>query len=110
METINSVVMKVNATTGVANSGLAASELKLMPNPTSGAFVVSGTIGSKASEVVNLEVTDMLGQVVYRGQTTTRNGELNASVQLTGSLANGMYMLNVSNGSDRKVFHFVLKQ
>ncbi|MBX2907812.1 MAG: Ig-like domain-containing protein [Taibaiella sp.] len=110
METINSVVMKVNATTSVASTGVAASELRMMPNPTSGAFVVTGTIGNKASEVVNLEVTDMLGQVVYRGQTTTKGGELNASVQLTGNLANGMYMLNVSNGSERKVFHFVLKQ
>ena len=110
METINSVVMTVNGTTGVANTGLSASELKLMPNPTSGSFVVSGTLGSKADESVTFEVTDMLGQVVYRGSVLARDGELNERIQLTGTLANGMYMLNVSNGTDRKVFHFVLKQ
>jgi len=109
METINSVVMKVNGTTGVATTGLSASELKLMPNPTSGTFVVSGKLGS-SNEAVTFEVTDMLGQVVYRGNVLARNGELNERIQLTGSLANGMYMLSVVNGSDRKVFHFVLKQ
>lgn len=110
METINSVVMKVNGTTSVANMGVSASELRLMPNPTSGAFVVTGTMGSKASETVTLEVTDMLGQVVYRGTANAKNGELNANVQLTGALANGMYMLSVNSGSEHKVFHFVLKQ
>ncbi|MBX2905846.1 MAG: Ig-like domain-containing protein [Taibaiella sp.] len=110
METINSVVMTVNGQTSVATTGLANSELKLMPNPTSGAFVVSGTVGSKADQAVTFEVTDMLGQVVYRGNTVARGGALNERIELTGTLANGMYMLNVSNGTDRKVFHFVLKQ
>jgi len=110
METINSVVMQVNGTTGVANTGITASDLRLMPNPTTGAFVVSGTLGSQADGEVTLEVTDMLGQVVYRGSPAVRGGVLNERVQLGSNLANGMYMMNVSNGNDRKVFHFVLKQ
>jgi hypothetical protein len=52
----------------------------------------------------------MLGQVVYSGTAKARGGNLNERVELGSGLANGMYLLNISNGNDRKVFHFVLKQ
>jgi len=106
---INSVIMSV-VPSGITTAAFSASELKLMPNPTSGTFVVSGKLGGDLNEVARVEVTDMLGQVVYSGNATARNGELNERIQLDGSLANGMYMLSVGNASDRKVFHFVLKQ
>ncbi len=110
LETINSIVMKITPTTGVGTTSITTGDIRMMPNPTNGTFTVSGTLGSQIDEQVSLEITDVLGQVVYRAATVARAGILNEQVQLSSSLANGMYMLNISNGNDRKVFHFVLKQ
>ena len=38
------------------------------------------------------------------------NGVLNTTVQTGNNLANGMYMLNITLGAERKAFHFVVKQ
>ncbi len=109
-ETINSVVLSVGPATGVAQTGWSASDLRLVPNPNSGTFVLSGNLGSVAEETVSVQITDMLGQVVYNNVLRVQNGSINERISLSGALANGMYMLNVSNGAERKVFHFVLKQ
>ncbi len=110
LETINSVVMKVTPTTGVGTTSITMGDIRLVPNPNSGAFTVSGTLGSAADADLTLEITNMLGQVVYSGTAKARGGNLNERVQLSSGLANGMYLLNISNGNDRKVLHFVLKQ
>jgi uncharacterized protein YjdB len=110
LETINSVVMKVTPTTGVGTTSITMGDIRLVPNPNSGAFTVSGTLGSAADADLKLEITNMLGQVVYSGTAKARGGNLNERVELGSGLANGMYLLNISNGNDRKVFHFVLKQ
>ncbi|MBX2905848.1 MAG: T9SS type A sorting domain-containing protein [Taibaiella sp.] len=106
---LNSVIMSIEPT-GITPLVISGADLKLMPNPTNGSFVISGTVGSKVDEAITFEVTDMLGQVVCRGNTIARAGSLNERIELKGTLANGMYMLSVSNGNDRKLFHFVLKQ
>jgi uncharacterized protein YjdB len=108
--TLNSVVMKVTPTTGVGTTSISMGDIRLVPNPNNGAFTVSGTLGSAADADLTLEITNMLGQVVYSGTAKARGGNLNERVQLSSGLANGMYLLNISNGNDRKVFHFVLKQ
>jgi len=110
LATINSVVMKVTPATGVGTVTMLNGDIRLVPNPNNGSFVVSGTTGTTANEAIMLEVTDMLGQVVYKGTTTAHNGVLNQQVQLSNNLANGMYMLNISTANDHKVFHFVVKQ
>ncbi|WP_345084785.1 Ig-like domain-containing protein, partial [Nemorincola caseinilytica] len=107
---INSVSMKVTPATGVSVQAIGNSEIRLMPNPNAGVFTVSGTLGTRADEAVTFEVTDMLGQVVYRGSTVAKGGTLEARIELTNTLASGMYMLNMSIGAERKAFHFVVKQ
>ena len=52
----------------------------------------------------------MLGQVIYKQNATTQNGSLNEQISLSNSLANGMYLLNVSSGTEHKVFHFVIEK
>lgn len=94
---------------GVHNVVLAGSDISLVPNPNKGQFTVKGTLVSNTDQDVNLEVTNMLGQVVYTTVVTARNGELNEKVQL-GTIANGMYILNLRSGSETKVFHMVIEQ
>ena len=84
--------------------------IMLLPNPNNGSFVVKGTLGVSLSEDMSLEVTDMLGQTVYTGHTQAKNGEFSQQVMLSGTLANGMYMLTVRSQHMNSVFHFVLEQ
>jgi hypothetical protein len=69
---------------------------------------VNGTV--EAGTDVVLQVTDVLGQIVYTRTVAASNGTLNESVSLSNLLANGMYMLNVYSGTDRRTFRFMLKQ
>jgi hypothetical protein len=52
----------------------------------------------------------MLGQTVYNGNATITNGNINERIDLNNTLANGMYILNITAGSDRKSMQFVVNK
>jgi len=97
------------STTGVNQVTLAGSDIKLIPNPNKGVFAIKGTLGTTNDEEVGVEVTDMLGQVVYNSKVTAHNGVLNETIQLR-TLANGMYLVNLHSGAENKVFHIVIER
>jgi len=104
----NSLIIYTNeSVTQITNNG---SDVMLIPNPNNGAFTIKGTLGTTTDEEVSVEVFDMLGQAIYKSHVMTHNGDLNEQVQLSGSLANGMYMLNLRSASRNNVFHFVIEQ
>jgi hypothetical protein len=105
----NSITMHV-ANVGVKPVSLAGSNITLVPNPNKGIFTLKGSLGTASDEEVSVEAVNMLGQVVYSAKMIARNGELNERIQLTSSLANGMYILNVRSGTENKTFHFVIEQ
>ena len=72
-------------------------------------FTIKGTIAAGNDEV-SVEVTNMLGQVVYNSKVAVQNGNINEKIQLSSSLTNGMYILNLRSGSQNNVFHFVIEQ
>jgi hypothetical protein len=84
--------------------------INMQPNPNKGTFTVKGTVGSVEDEEVTLEVTDVLGQVLYKGKVVAQGGRLNETITLSNTLANGMYILNVQSGTENKTFHFVIEQ
>ncbi len=86
------------------------SDIRLVPNPNKGLFTIRGSLGNGRDEEVNVDVTDMLGQVVYRGVMKAKLGKLDTQVQLGGNLANGMYILTLRTDTEQKVFHFVMEQ
>jgi hypothetical protein len=81
-----------------------------MPNPSNGSFVVKGNFGTISSQDVTLEVTNMLGQVVYSTKVNVQNGAINEKVQLNGNVAAGMYMLNLRSETEQAVFHIMVQQ
>jgi hypothetical protein len=98
---------------GVAQVTSAHGDVKLVPNPNKGEFTIKGTLstsGSVADEEVSLEVTDMLGQVVYSNKIMAVKGRVNEHISLGDALANGMYILSLHTASDSRVFHFVVEQ
>ncbi len=104
--TINITVYNVGI--GAVVSGDA--NLRLIPNPNKGEFSVSGTLGSAIDDDVTMEITDMLGQVIYKNKVTVHNGTLDEKIKLSNTLSNGMYILNLRSGNGNKVFHFVVEQ
>ena len=101
------------ATVRVANVGVAQvasiNDLSIVPNPNKGIFTIKGSVGSSVDATVTLEITNMLGQVVYSNKVTAAGGNISEQVQLSNSVAPGMYLLNVRSGSETSVFHFVVE-
>ncbi len=89
---------------------IGSSEFTLIPNPNSGEFTIKGTFASGKDEEATIEVVNMLGQVVYRAKATAVGGLLNEQVKINGTLANGMYLLNLHSGTESKVSHFVISK
>ncbi|MDP2387426.1 MAG: T9SS type A sorting domain-containing protein, partial [Bacteroidota bacterium] len=89
--------------------GLAASELNtkvsVYPNPTTGILNVAYAFDTK--EDVKIEVTNMLGQVVYSESenNTTANAK---AINLTG-LSKGVYLVSVSTATDKMVRKIVVE-
>jgi hypothetical protein len=100
----------VPANVGVQPVTFISGDIKLIPNPNKGAFSLKGTLGVQADEDVHIEITDMLGQVVYSKSVVARNGQLDEHIDLSSSLPNGMYMLNMHTSVGNKIFHMVIEQ
>ncbi len=98
------------STVGVQQVTASAGDFMVVPNPNRGAFTVKGTLSSTADQQVSLELTDVLGQVVYRNNAEAKGGKLNEHVQLANAVANGMYILSVRSGDESRVFHVVIEQ
>jgi hypothetical protein len=94
--------------TGVQTVGTGASNVMLIPNPNNGNFTVKGSLSSTADEQVWIEVTNMLGQVVYKNSFIAYNGRIHEQVIMDNTIANGMYILSLSTASEHKVFHVVV--
>ncbi len=94
----------------LAQYALGLSDVMIIPNPNKGVFTIKGTLATKTEDGVAVEITDILGQVVYKESLGVRNGKIDEEIQLDSNLANEMYLLNLIIGPERKVFHFVLEK
>jgi len=103
-------VVVIAANEGVKPVVTTNSNITLVPNPNNGNFSLKGTLSTTDDEEVSLEVTDMLGQVIYKTKVMSHNGVIDEKVQIDHTVANGMYILNLSAGTDNKVFHVVIEQ
>ena len=107
--TFTAVKMNVGNNVGVQNVGISGS-IALVPNPNKGSFTIKGSVGTIANQEVIVEITDMVGQVVYSSKLNARNGQLDEHISLSNTLANGMYLLTLKSQNANSVFHFVLEQ
>ena len=98
------------STVGVQQISTGSGDFTVVPNPNRGAFTVKGTLASATDQQVTLELTDVLGQVVFHNTSQAPGGKLNEHVQLANNLANGMYILTVRSGEENRVFHIVIEQ
>ena len=95
--------------TSVISVGNGNTDVQIIPNPNKGSFTLKGTIGN-SDEQVAIDITNMVGQVVYTNTVLATGGNINEHIQLNNTLANGMYLLNVHTASGSKVLHMVIEQ
>jgi hypothetical protein len=88
---------------------LSLDNIKLLPNPNSGSFEVVGSVGGYNANST-IAISNMLGQTVSTTQATIENGILRSQVQLDPSMTNGIYMLTITVGEERRVMRFVLSK
>ena len=79
----------------------------LMPNPNEGSFTIQGVLKSQ-SDNVNIAVTNMLGQTIFKKTAVAKNGKIYELVILEKSIPSGMYLVTVTSGESRAVFHVVI--
>ncbi len=96
------------AAAGVAQVGNGINSLTLSPNPSGGSFTIKGSLRSGADEHVDIAVTDMLGQTVYKETAAVSNGKVNAQLNLSSIVPNGIYLVSVTAGEGHVVFHVVI--
>jgi hypothetical protein len=108
--TVLSSSVKISITSETVQPLSATSDIRVVPNPNNGTFTIQGTTGGTADEVVRVELTDVLGQVMYKGDATAKGGVLNERILLGSSVTNGMYLLNVNTAKQQLVFHVVVEQ
>lgn len=68
---------------------------KVLPNPNSGVFDISGSLNS--SEDIRITVVDMQGRLIY--EATELNNTISRSIDISSS-DQGMYILNISSDSN----------
>jgi hypothetical protein len=93
---------------GIAEPGITTAGFNIYPDPNSGEFMVSGMFANTIRGTASLTITNALGQVVYRGDVTVKDGGIEAHVKLNNTLANGMYLLQIKSADEQKVVRFIM--
>jgi len=102
----NSIIIYSNSYTSVKSVANTGTSLTLFPNPNTGSFVLSGKTTSAME--VGIEVTDMLGRIIYSGKTMPHNGVIRAEIGLGSGLSDGTYLVRANSETGTEVFHFVV--
>jgi hypothetical protein len=95
---------------GVQQFSSNGNNFSLVPNPNKGEFTIEGSLKNQSAEDINIVITDMLGQVVYKETVNTLNGKLNTHIVLAPSVANGSYLVNITSGKDYVAYHVVINR
>lgn len=84
-------------------------DVKVIPNPNNGHFRLAGTVALKgANNSAEVEVTDMLGRVVYSNRVQVVNNMIDEELSLGESVANGMYILTLRSANKGKSYHVMI--
>jgi hypothetical protein len=94
--------------TGVAQAAT-GSNYSVFPNPSKDIFTIKGSTATGMDEELTIELTDVLGQVVFTHQVMAAKGIVNETIS-AGTLANGMYVLGIRSANEYKVVHVVIAQ
>jgi hypothetical protein len=108
--TVHACGKSPDTATSVSTTVFGITDIKLFPNPNKGTFIIKGELAVQEDQDVYIEITDMLGQVVYKKTIQAQSGNINEQVQMDNTIANAMYIVSVRLGAEQKVFHIVIEK
>lgn len=87
------------------------SSISVVPNPNKGTFTLSGMLENiTGNDKVKIEVIDLLGKVVQTNECKQENGNFNKSITLDNTVANGVYIIKVTCGSENQIIRCSLSK
>ena len=92
------------------NVPLSDGNILLIPNPNKGEFTIKGNLNTITDEEITIEVVDILGQSIYKGQVKVVDSNINEHVVLKNTIANGRYLLNLHSSGEHYVIQFVVER
>ena len=81
------------------------SNFTLAPNPNKGEFTITGTLSNSSDDRIFVKIVDILGQTIYSSTVHANQGLVNEHIVLPTSVANGMYLVNITSGENKEVYH-----
>lgn len=98
-------------TTGIGSLSTRFSVLSVIPQPTRGTFMLSGTCtGTVAEAATTITITDLLGRTVLTDHASVHDNTLRKQIALPPDLANGTYLLKVGAGNGTQTIRVVLSK
>ena len=108
--TATSNKIDIQVSLGINQFAATAMDIKLIPNPNNGSFMVKGDLGTEVDGEVQFEVTDMLGQAIYHKTGMAQQGKIELLLTPGTDLANGLYLLTIRSESTMSTLHFVIEK
>ena len=108
-DTSNTLVIYANYLTTEGTNILQTkySNLSLYPNPNTGNFTISSKSDHSANNVVDFDVQDITGKVIYSGKLSPQNKQINEKVSLP-NVAPGQYILRAITGNTVEFVQFTV--
>jgi len=106
----NSRIRKITALEAPLNiNALTAGDKPVIfPSPNNGTFRIKGALNVAAGEDISVEVTNMLGQVVFQGTIAAQQGVIDQQIILGSDLITGVYLLYLRSGMATSFSKFVI--
>jgi hypothetical protein len=95
---------------GVTNINKTGFGVQVIPNPNKGDFTIAGTLEDLTEHNVQISITDMLGQVVTTTTATANAGSFSTQIFMSGKIASGVYLVNVTTGTEHQVLQLLLEK
>jgi hypothetical protein len=98
----------ITVTSSVTDLSGTANSFVLTPNPNRGAFTVTGKLAITLTESVQINVTNVLGQVIYSTTANAKTGSVDQQISLSSAVPSGVYFVTVYTGTEQVVFRMVI--
>jgi len=100
----------INVAPAEVNIMPSLADLAVLPNPSSGDFILKGSVGTKADATVTIVITDLPGREIFKHIVKAQNGLINERIELGPDNYSGFYLMKVNTTGDQKVFHLVIEK
>jgi type IX secretion system substrate protein len=107
----NSAVRKVvpNTALSIGQATATTQKFSLFPNPNTGSFTLQSNLSTSANNNLTFEVTNLLGQVVYKNTLETNAGNISQQIKVDG-IPNGVYLLRINGEGENDVLRFTIEK